>query len=83
MAMKVRDEADVLEDNLRYHRAQGVDHFIVTDNGSTDGTREIMRRHEEAGELTLIEEPSTDAFRHQEHWRFTRMARLARTEMEG
>ena len=63
MAMKVRDEDDVLEHNLRYHRAQGVDHFIVTDNGSTDGTPEILRRYEAAGVLTLIQEPSTDDFR--------------------
>jgi hypothetical protein len=83
MAMKVRDEDDVLEDNLRYHRAQGVDHFIVTDNGSTDGTLDILRRHEAAGVLKLIEEPSTDDFRDQAHWWVTRMARLAATELEA
>ena len=38
MAMKVKDEADIIEVTLRYHAAQGVDVFIVTDNGSTDGT---------------------------------------------
>ena len=38
MALKVRDEEDVIEHNLRYHRAQGVDFFIVTDNGSVDRT---------------------------------------------
>ena len=44
MAMKVRDEADIIELNLRYHHAQGVDEFIVTDNGSTDGTLEVLER---------------------------------------
>ncbi len=38
MALKVRDEGDILEANLRFHHALGVDHFVVTDNGSTDET---------------------------------------------
>ena len=42
MALKVRDEEDVLEHNLRFHRAQGVDFFIVTDNASVDGTPAIL-----------------------------------------
>ena len=83
MAMKVRDEADVLDENLRWHRAQGIDHFIVTDNGSTDGTMEILRRYEAEGVLRLIEEPSTEDFRDQAHWWVTRMARLAATELEA
>ncbi|MGH2993837.1 MAG: glycosyltransferase family 2 protein [Solirubrobacterales bacterium] len=81
MAMKVRDEDDVLEHNLRYHRAQGVDHFIVTDNASTDGTTEILRRYEAAGLLKLVEEPATEDFRDQAHRWVTRMARLAATEL--
>jgi Glycosyl transferase family 2 len=81
MAMKVRDEDDVLEHNLRYHRALGVDHFIVTDNGSSDGTGEILRRHEDEGVLTLIEEPATEDFRDQAHGWVTRMARLAATDL--
>jgi hypothetical protein len=80
MAMKVRDEADVVEENLRHHRAHGVDHFIVTDNGSTDGTLEILRRWEGAGLLHLIEEPATEDFRDRAHWWVTRMARLAATD---
>ena len=81
MAMNVRDEEDVLDVNLRYHRAQGVDHFVVTDNGSTDDTPEILRRYEADGMLTLIEEPSTQDFRDQAHWWVTRMARLAATDL--
>ena len=44
MAMKVRDEADVIEQNLRYHHAQGTDQFIVTDNELETGLRPDLGR---------------------------------------
>ena len=53
MVFRLRDEADIIEQNLRYHRAQGVDLFIVADRGSTDGTLEILERHERAGHVKL------------------------------
>jgi len=53
MVYKVRDEADIIEDNLRFHLAQGVDFFIVVDTGSVDGTIEILERYEGAGILRL------------------------------
>ncbi len=57
MTLIVLNEADVIEDNLRYHKAQGVDFFIALDNGSTDGTVEILERYERTGILKLIEMP--------------------------
>jgi hypothetical protein len=80
MVMKVRDEIDVVEHTLGYHLARGADQWIVTDNGSTDGTLEVLRRYESAGLLRLIEEPGED-FRTEAHWWVTRMARLAAAEM--
>ncbi len=53
MTLKVRDEADIIEDNLRYHRAQGVDFFVVADTGSTDGTVEALEPYERAGLVRL------------------------------
>jgi Glycosyl transferase family 2 len=79
MTLKVRDEEDVLESNLRYHAAQGVDFFVVTDNGSVDGTPDILRRYQAAGRLHLIEEPARD-FEHRARSWVTRMAHLAATD---
>ena len=79
MALKVRDEEDVIESVLRYHRAQGVDFFIVTDNASTDRTPEILGRWVEAGLAQVIDEPSPELRERGHEW-VTRMARVAATE---
>jgi hypothetical protein len=79
MALKVRDEEDVLEQNLRYHRAQGVDFFIVTDNASTDRTPEILDRWARAGLAKVFHEPGDDLAANGHKW-VTRMAREAATE---
>lgn len=53
MVYKVRDEADIIEDNLRFHLAQGVDFFVIVDTGSVDGTLEVLERYEPAGLVRL------------------------------
>ena len=58
MTLLVKNEADIVDQNLRFHLAMGVDHVIATDNGSTDGTLEILQEHQRQGTLTLIEEPA-------------------------
>ncbi|HEY6472532.1 MAG TPA: glycosyltransferase family 2 protein, partial [Acidimicrobiales bacterium] len=40
----VRNEVDVIETNLRHHLATVLDEAIVLDNGSTDGTLQIVAR---------------------------------------
>ena len=58
MTLLVRDEADILALNLEHHLAQGIDFFIVTDNGSVDATPEILQTYADRGLLELIQEPS-------------------------
>ena len=58
MTLKVRDEEDVIEDNLRFHGAMGVDFFIVMDNGSVDGTPEILARYADAGLAHVLRDDS-------------------------
>lgn len=52
----VRDENDVIEGMLR-HLADEVDHLIVADNGSTDGTRDILDQLVSELPLTVVDQP--------------------------
>jgi hypothetical protein len=79
MTLKVRDEEDVLEDNLRFHHALGVDFFIVTDNGSVDRTPEILARYAAAGLAHVVRDETSELRAHEVRWG-TEMARLAATE---
>ena len=80
MTLSVRDEADVIEANIRYHLDAGVDFVIATDHRSTDGTTEILRRYERDGRLQLIRRDD-EAFR-QTEW-VNEMARLAATRHDA
>jgi hypothetical protein len=77
MTLLLRDEEDIVRENLDYHLAQGVDRVIVTDNGSEDSTVEILREYEAQGVVRLLIERSDDYS--QGRW-VTRMARLAADE---
>ena len=80
MTLVVRDEADVIEANLRAHRALGVGAFCVLDNGSTDGTAAILERWRQAGLAHVITDPDADTDEVFLEWP-TRLARLAATEL--
>jgi hypothetical protein len=77
MTLLVRDEADIVDAQIAFHLHAGVDFVVATDNGSQDGTTEILERYERAGYLHLLREEGEDM--RQDEW-VTRMARMAATE---
>jgi len=58
--MAVYNEADILAQVLDFHIAQGLQ-MVVIDNGSTDGSGEVLREREGRGVLA-VERVVTDAF---------------------
>jgi SAM-dependent methyltransferase len=60
MTLLVRDEKDVIKHNIEFHLRNGVDFIIATDNGSVDGTKEILLKYQDRGQLYLIEQPDKD-----------------------
>ena len=57
--MVVRNEADILTINVRHHRAVGVDRFLIIDNGSTDGTDQILRNLSQNGLVEWTRDPGS------------------------
>jgi phosphatidylserine/phosphatidylglycerophosphate/cardiolipin synthase-like enzyme len=80
MTLLVRDEADVIRANIEHHLAHGVDLVIATDNGSIDGTREILGEYARRGAVVVIDQPANDY--RQWVW-VTDMARLAAIEHDA
>ncbi|MFZ7089078.1 glycosyltransferase family 2 protein [Curtobacterium sp. RRHDQ10] len=79
VTLMVRDEADIIQQWLDYHVAQGVDLLVITDNGSEDGTREVLEAFAASGrvEVDLRHDP---VHRKQQSTTVTRMAREAFTQ---
>lgn len=57
LTMMVRDEADIIATTLDYYVQQGVDHIVVTDNASVDGTTEILEKFASHGKIELWHDP--------------------------
>lgn len=76
----VRDERDVVEANLLHHRMVGVSAAAVIDNGSTDGTFEILESLSRRMDLVVIRKESLA--KHDAVWR-EELLSLARDHLEG
>ena len=77
MTLLVRDEQDIIRENIEFHQSQGVDYFIVTDNNSVDLTPRFLKEYEKKGVLRYIFEGHDN---YNQHAWVTRMARLAHVE---
>jgi predicted transcriptional regulator len=77
MTVMVRDEADIIAAMLDHHITQGIDTIIVTDNGSIDGTTQILEDFASRGLIELRHDP---VHKKQQYTVVTQMARDAYTQ---
>lgn len=56
----MKNEKPYLKEWLEYHLLQGVEHFYLCDNDSTDGTKEYLAPYIENGIITYIPMPGTN-----------------------
>lgn len=77
MTFLIRNEEDIIRQNILFHHAQGVDSFIVMDNLSIDGTASIVKELSKEIRIDYIHQPQDDYS--QSEW-VTEMARRAYTD---
>ena len=77
MTLLVRNEQDIISENIRLHHALGVDSFIVMDNLSTDKTADIVRALAQEIDIEYMHQPLDNYS--QGEW-VTMMARRAATD---
>jgi hypothetical protein len=80
MLLLVRDEQDIVRQNIDFHLRLGVDSFVITDNGSVDGTREVLAEYERSlgKRFLVIDDPETAYHQAQ---RVNRMIELAKERL--
>src|SRR5919108_6592580 len=77
MTLLARDEADIVDAQVKFHLNAGVDFVIAMDNRSRDGTTEILESYARNGQLHLIRQEGE--YLRQAEW-ITELGRLAATE---
>ncbi|MEO0752960.1 MAG: glycosyltransferase family 2 protein [Pseudomonadota bacterium] len=78
MIMCVRDEHDIIADNLNHHFEHGVTQAVVLDNGSVDGTRDILSDLARTAPIRIVDDPKNDFSQGRQ---MTRMAQEARVDV--
>lgn len=68
MSLIVRDESDIVAHNLAFHAHHGVDAFAILDNGSVDGTFELLESLRSSYDIALFRD--ADGFRKEERSMF-------------
>jgi len=68
MSLIVRDECDIVAHNILFHARHGVDTFAILDNGSLDGTFELLESLRQSYEIALFRD--VDGFRKEERSMF-------------
>jgi hypothetical protein len=76
MTLRARNEADILDAQLAFHLNAGVDFVVAIDNGSSDGTSEILESYAREGYVDFTHNPNV----YQEGEWVTQMARRAATQ---
>jgi len=77
MTLLARNEADILDAHLAFHLNAGVDLVVAIDNGSHDGTTEILERYARDGHVVFTRDAGDPE---QAEW-VTRLARRAAADL--
>ena len=56
----VKDESEYIREWVEFHRLAGIDYFYIYDNGSTDGTPELLRPYVDMGIMSVTPFPGTN-----------------------
>lgn len=75
LALRTRDQIDLVDAILAFHLNAGIDFVIATDHASVDGTAEVLERYEREGFVRLLRETGEAIT-----LRRSEMARLAAAE---
>lgn len=80
MTLLVKNECDIVRQNIDFHLSAGVDHIVAIDNVSSDGTRDILAEYERRGLASVVNEPGQDYS--QSAW-VTSAALMARDKLDA
>ncbi len=81
MVYTVKNEEDIIENNIRFHKAMGVDGFIVTSHNSDDGTNKILEKLKKEGLILEIIYETSDKFNQAQFC--DRMIKLAKNKYKA